>query len=109
MKWVSDLYYEGHELTVMELKIEKDNKPEGSFQWVTGFPIRGKTAWEFAQTGRKRWKIENEGQLLLWMRLGILKEVYLSELLNIDFILHFCYILLRAEYKMEKRKRRVYE
>ena len=61
MKWVSELYYEGHNLTVMELKIEKDGEPEGSFQWITGLPIRGKTAWEFAQTGRKRWKIENEG------------------------------------------------
>lgn len=61
IKWVSELFYEGHNLTIMELKIEKDGKPEGSFQWVTGLQIRGKTAWEFAQTGRKRWKIENEG------------------------------------------------
>ena len=61
IKWVSDLYYEGHELTVMELRIEKDGKSSGKFQWVTGLQIRGKTAWEFAQTGRNRWKIENEG------------------------------------------------
>lgn len=61
MKWVSELFYEGHYLTVMELKIETDEKPDGCFQWVTGLQIRGKTAWEFAQTGRKRWKIENEG------------------------------------------------
>ena len=61
MKWVSDLYYEGHKLTVMELKIENDGEPSGNFQWVTGLQIIGKTAWEFAQTGRKRWKIENEG------------------------------------------------
>jgi len=61
MKWVSELYYGGHNLTVMELKIEKDGEPEGSFQWVTGLQIKGKTAWEFANTGRKRWKIENEG------------------------------------------------
>jgi hypothetical protein len=61
MKWVSELYYEGHNLTVMELKIEMDGEPTGNFQWITGLSIRGKTAWEFAQTGRKRWKIENEG------------------------------------------------
>lgn len=61
MRWVSKLYYAGHELTVMELTIEKEGKPKGSFQWVTGLQIRGKTAWEFAQAGRKRWKIENEG------------------------------------------------
>jgi hypothetical protein len=61
MKWVPELDYEGNNLTVMELKIDLDGEPAGSFQWVTGLKIRGKTAWEFAQTGRKRWKIENEG------------------------------------------------
>ena len=61
MKWVNGLYYEGHELTVMELKIEKDGESVGNFQWITGLQIKRKTAWEFAQTGRKRWKIENEG------------------------------------------------
>jgi hypothetical protein len=61
MKWVSELYYEGHNLTVMELKIDMDGESAGNFQWITGLSIRGKTAWEFAQTGRKRWKIENEG------------------------------------------------
>lgn len=61
MKWVSELYYEGHNVTVMELKINMDGEPAGNFQWITGLSIRGKTAWEFAQTGRKRWKIENEG------------------------------------------------
>ena len=45
----------------MELKINKDGRSVGNFQWVTGLQIRGKTAWEFARTGRKRWKIENEG------------------------------------------------
>lgn len=61
IKWVLELDYADHTLTVMELKIEVDGKPQGSFQWVTNMQIRGKTAWEFAQTGRKRWKIENEG------------------------------------------------
>ena len=53
MKWVSEFYYEGHNLTVMELKVEKDGEPQGSFQRITGLPIREKTAWKFAQTGRK--------------------------------------------------------
>jgi hypothetical protein len=35
MKWVSDLNYEGYELTVMELKIEKDGKVEGCFHTAT--------------------------------------------------------------------------
>jgi hypothetical protein len=61
MKWVSELNYQGHELTVMTLKIETDDVASGNFQWVTNLKIMGKTAWEFAQTGRKRWKIENEG------------------------------------------------
>lgn len=61
MKWVSNLYHEGHEVTVMELKIETNGEDSGDFQWVTGLQIRGKTAWEFAKVGRTRWKIENEG------------------------------------------------
>jgi hypothetical protein len=61
MKWVSELYYQGHLITVMELKIEKEQKEAGEFQWVTNLKITGKTAWEFAKTGRKRWQIENEG------------------------------------------------
>lgn len=61
MKWIPDLYYQGHVLTVMELKVEKDEKLGGRFQWITSLQIKGKTAWEFAMTGRKRWKIENEG------------------------------------------------
>ncbi|WP_313131292.1 hypothetical protein [Anaerocolumna sp.] len=60
MKWVSELYHEGHNVTVMELKIEMDGRPAGNFQWITGLSIIGKAAWEFVQTGRKRWKIENE-------------------------------------------------
>ncbi len=61
MKWVSELYYQSHMLTVMELKIEINEKESSEFQWVTNLRITGKTAWEFAKTGRKRWQIENEG------------------------------------------------
>ena len=61
MQWVSELPYKKHEVTVLELKIENENKKIGSFQWLTNLTITGKTAYEFAQAGRKRWKIENEG------------------------------------------------
>ena len=61
MKWVNDLDYNGHNVAVMELEIEKNNKKWKEFQWITSFRIRGKTAYEFAETGRKRWLIENEG------------------------------------------------
>lgn len=61
MKWVSELPYKKHEVTVLELKIETENKETGSFQWITNLRIIGKTAYEFSSAGRKRWKIENEG------------------------------------------------
>jgi hypothetical protein len=61
MMWVNDLEYGGHIVSVMELEIEKDGKAWKEFQWVTSIRIRGKTAHEFAETGRKRWMIENEG------------------------------------------------
>ena len=34
MKWVNDLYYQGHKVTVMELEIEKNEKKWKEFQWV---------------------------------------------------------------------------
>lgn len=61
MKWVNDLDYSGHIVTVMELDIEKEKEKWKEFQWVTSLRINGKTAYEFAETGRKRWLIENEG------------------------------------------------
>jgi len=61
MKWVNDLDYSGHIVTVMELEIEKEKKKWKEFQWVTSLRISGKTAYEFAETARKRWLIENEG------------------------------------------------
>jgi len=61
MKWVNDLDYSGYKVAVMELEIEKNEKKWKEFQWVTSLRIRGQTAHEFAETGRKRWLIENEG------------------------------------------------
>lgn len=61
MKWVNDLYYQEHKVTVMELEIEKNEKKWKEFQWVTSIAVANRTAEEFAKTGRKRWLIENEG------------------------------------------------
>ena len=61
MRWVNDLDYNGYKVAVMELEIEKDGKKWKEFQWVSSQRIRITTAKEFAETGRKRWLIENEG------------------------------------------------
>lgn len=61
MKWVNDLYYQEHKVSVIELEIEKNQKKYSEFQWVTSMKITNSTAEIFAETGRKRWLIENEG------------------------------------------------
>jgi hypothetical protein len=61
MKWVNDLVYSGHKVSVMELEIEKENRKWKEFQWISSLKIIDKRAYEFAETGRKRWLIENEG------------------------------------------------
>ena len=61
MKWVNELDYCGHKISVMELEIENGKKKWQEFQWISSIPIRGTRANEFAETGRKRWMIENEG------------------------------------------------
>lgn len=61
MKWVNDLTYKGHKVAVMELEIEKSQKKWKEFQWVSSINVTNRIAAEFAETGRKRWMIENEG------------------------------------------------
>jgi hypothetical protein len=61
MRWVNDLDYNGHIVSLMELEIDRDGKKWQEFQWLSSMRIRGKTAHSFAETGRKRWLIENEG------------------------------------------------
>ena len=61
MKWVNDLDYNGYKVAVMELEIEKDGEKWKEFQWVSSQRIKVTTAKEFAEIGRKRWLIENEG------------------------------------------------
>ena len=60
MKWVNDLCYQEHKVAVMELEIEKNQKKWQEFQWITSLKVTNRTAEEFAETGRKRWLIENE-------------------------------------------------
>jgi len=61
MKWVNDLEYQGHKVSVMELEILIDGKKRKTFQWITSQKITHRNAPEFATTGRKRWMVENEG------------------------------------------------
>ena len=61
IKWVNDLSYNNHIVSVFELVIEGKRGKEMRFQWVTSLRISGRYASEFAETGRKRWLIENEG------------------------------------------------
>jgi hypothetical protein len=61
MKWVNDLDYQGHIVAVMELEIKKEGKKWKTFQWVTSLRVTPRHASKFAETGRKRWLVENEG------------------------------------------------
>lgn len=61
MRWVNELNYKGHKVAVMELMIEKSQKKWKEFQWVSSIKVTNRIAEEFAETGRKRWMIENEG------------------------------------------------
>lgn len=66
MEWVPEIDYRGYKLTllVLEVNIEtvKSGKEEKkAFQWLTDLRVTGKNAKEFAQVGRSRWRIENEG------------------------------------------------
>lgn len=60
MKWVNEISYNKRLVNVAEFII-KEKKTERRFQWITNLEITKKKAELFAVTGRKRWKIENEG------------------------------------------------
>jgi len=44
IKWVSELMHQAHQLTEISLKIEKDGKEKGSFQWVTNLEVTKKNS-----------------------------------------------------------------
>lgn len=64
MKWVNEVETEKRKLNILEL-VERSGKGEKEeelrFQWVSSYRISKVTAGGIAKTGRKRWKIENEG------------------------------------------------
>lgn len=61
MKWVNGIAYRNREVNVMEFLLERKDRTT-VFQWITNLEIKtAKKAGLYAVTGRKRWKIENEG------------------------------------------------
>lgn len=66
MEWVPEIDYRGCSLTLLALEIEETNEKSGkakslTFQWLTDLAVNLKNASEFADAGRGRWCIENQG------------------------------------------------
>lgn len=61
IKWVNDLSHDSYTVSVFELAIKGKKGKDSHFQSVTSLRITGREASGFAETGRKRWLIENEG------------------------------------------------
>jgi hypothetical protein len=59
-RWVNGISYKKRMVNVMEFLFQKKNR-ELRFQWLTNAEITKRKVIEFAETGRKRWMIENEG------------------------------------------------
>lgn len=60
IKWVNEISYQKRTVNVIEFLCEKDDK-KTLFQWISSLKITKGKAVKFAEAGRKRWKIENEG------------------------------------------------
>ena len=63
-EYINEIDYEGHkvnELKYREETVEKVEVKITNFQWITNIIITKKNALKIADTGRLRWKIENEG------------------------------------------------
>ena len=66
MEWVPEIDYRGYSLTLLALEIketkEKDVEEKTlTFQWLTDLTVMLSNAAEFADAGRGRWFIENQG------------------------------------------------
>lgn len=62
--YTNDIYYNKHKVNMLKFfedKVIKGKVIRTNFQWITNITITDKNALRLAQTGRKRWKIENEG------------------------------------------------
>lgn len=60
VRWVNGISYNKRMVNVIEFIFQKARK-ELRFQWITNLEITKKKVLEYAETGRKRWMIENEG------------------------------------------------
>lgn len=63
-EFINDLDYNGNPVNMLrfwEEKISNGKTVRTEFQWLTSIRITEKNAEKIAETGRKRWKIENEG------------------------------------------------
>lgn len=63
-EYVNEIGYKKHDINVLKLEEKRVRKGEivtMRFQWLTDLDITEKNAYDIACTGRKRWKIENEG------------------------------------------------
>jgi len=58
--WVNYIMYEGETLTIIELREKVENK-EKSFIYLSSKRANKNNIEKLVMTGRKRWKIENEG------------------------------------------------
>ncbi len=66
MEWVPDIDYRGYKLTLLALEIEITEEKTGktktlTFQWLTDLTVTHRNAGSFANAGRSRWCIENQG------------------------------------------------
>lgn len=66
MEWVPEIDYRGYSLTLLALEIKETEERSGKtktvvFQWLTDLTITHRNAEEFADAGRGRWYIENQG------------------------------------------------
>ena len=59
-EFVNDIDYEGEAVHVLRYREEEEGKIT-EFQWLSSMRITKRNAEKMAETGRKRWKIENEG------------------------------------------------
>lgn len=63
-EYINEIDYEGHKVNELKYKEETVEKGEvkiTTFQWITNIKITQGNALKIAETGRLRWKIENEG------------------------------------------------
>ena len=59
-EFVNDIDHEGRQVNVLRYREEEEGSVR-EFQWLSSMKITKGNAEKMAETGRKRWKIENEG------------------------------------------------